>query len=65
MFGLTQPGKPNYTPLREEFFVTWRPGVTPTLFEVDDDITAAPKAGKLTLRNAHVVINAPIVTVGS
>jgi hypothetical protein len=64
VFGLTEPGKPNYTPLWDEYFVTWKPGVTPVLLKVDDDITAAAKAGKLTIQEAHVVINAPIISVG-
>ena len=64
VFGLTEPGKPNYTPLWEEFLVTWKPGVTPTLLKVDDDINAAAKAGKLAVRDAHIVINAPIIGVG-
>ncbi len=64
VFGLTEPGKPNYTPLWEELFVTWKPGVTPVLLKVDDDITAAAKAGKLTIRDMHVVLNAPIISVG-
>lgn len=64
VFGLTEPGKAGYTPLWEELIVTWKAGVTPTLFTVDDDINAAAKAGKLTVRDAHVVIDAPILTVG-
>ena len=64
VFGLTEPGKPNYTPLWDVYWVTWKPGVTPTLMKVDDDINAAAKAGKLTVRDAHVVINAPIISVG-
>ena len=64
VFGLTEPGKAGYTPLWEEMIVTWKAGVTPTLFKVDDDINAAAKAGKLTVRDAHVVVDAPILTVG-
>jgi hypothetical protein len=64
VFGLTEPGKPNYTPLWEELFVTWKSGVTPTLMKKDDDINAAAKAGKLTVRDMHVVLNAPIISVG-
>jgi hypothetical protein len=64
VFGLTEPGKPNYTPLWDEYFVTWKAGVTPVLLKVDDDITAAAKAGKLTIRDAHIVLNAPIISVG-
>ncbi len=64
VFGLTEPGKPNYTPLWEVHWVTWKAGVTPTLMKVDDDINAAAKAGKLTVTDAHMVLNAPIVSVG-
>ena len=64
VFGLTEPGKPNYTPLWDVYWVTWKPGVTPTLMKVDDDINAAAKAGKLTVTDAHMVLNAPIVSVG-
>src|SRR5438034_10109454 len=64
VFGLTEPGKPNYTPLWDVYWVTWKPGVTPTLMKVDDDINAAAKAGKLTVTDAHMVLNAPIVGVG-
>jgi hypothetical protein len=64
VFGLTEPGKPNYTPLWDVYWVTWKPGVTPTLMKVDDDINAAAKAGKLTVTDAHMVLNAPIVAVG-
>jgi hypothetical protein len=64
VFGLTEPGKPNYTPLWDVYWVTWKPGVTPTLMKVDDDITAAAKAGKLTVTDAHMVLNAPIISVG-
>jgi hypothetical protein len=64
VFGLTEPGKPNYTPLWDVYWVTWKPGVTPTLMKVDDDINAAAKAGKLTVTDAHMVLNAPIISVG-
>ena len=64
VFGLTEPGKPNYTPLWDVYWVTWKPGVTPTLMKVDDDIKAAAKAGKLTVTDAHMVLNAPITSVG-
>lgn len=64
VFGLTEPGKAGYTPIWEELVVKWKAGVTPTPFVLDDDITAAAKAGKLTITDAHVLIDAPIVTVG-
>ncbi|HEY2071946.1 MAG TPA: hypothetical protein VGG88_00065 [Gaiellaceae bacterium] len=63
VFG-SEPGEPDYNPLWEEFFVTWKPGVKPVLLVKDDQITGLAKKGKLTLRDAHIVLNAPIVKVG-
>ena len=63
VFG-SEPGEPDYNPLWEEFFVTWKPGVKPVLLVKDDQITGLAKRGKLILRDAHVVLNAPIVNVG-
>src|SRR4029453_16998910 len=63
VFG-SEPGEADYNPLWEEFFVTWKPGVTPVLLVKDDQITALAKSKKLTLQDAHVVLNAPITGVG-
>lgn len=63
VFG-SQPGEPDYNPLWEEFFVTWKAGAKPVLLTSDNQINALEKKGKLTLRDAHVVLNAPIVKVG-
>jgi hypothetical protein len=63
VFG-SEPGEPSYNPLWEEFFVTWKPGVKPVLLVKDDQITGLAKKGKLTIRDAHIVLNAPIVKVG-
>lgn len=63
VFG-SEPGEDNYNPLWEEFFVTWKAGVKPVLLVKDDQITGLAKKGKLTVRDAHVVLNAPIVKVG-
>lgn len=63
VFG-SEPGEADYNPLWEEFFVTWKPGVKPVLLVRDDQIKGLAKKGKLTLRDAHVVLNAPIVKVG-
>jgi hypothetical protein len=63
VFG-SEPGEADYNPLWEEFFVTWKPGVKPVLLVKDDQITGLAKKGKLTLRDAHIVLNAPIVKVG-
>jgi hypothetical protein len=63
VFG-SEPGEPDYNPLWEEMWVTWKAGVKPVLLGRDDQITSLMKAGKLTVRNAHIVLNAPILTVG-
>ena len=63
VFG-SEPGEHDYNPLWEEFFVTWKAGVKPVLLVKDNQITGLAKQGKLTLRDAHVVLNAPIVKVG-
>jgi len=63
VFG-SEPGESDYNPLWEEFFVTWKAGAKPVLLVKDDQIKALAKAGKLTLSDAHIVLNAPIVKVG-
>ena len=63
VFG-SEPGESDYNPLWEEMFVTWKPGAKPVLLVKDDQITALAKQGKLTVRDAHVVLNAPITKVG-
>jgi hypothetical protein len=63
VFG-SEPGESDYNPLWEEFFVTWKSGAKPVLLVKDDQIKALAKKGKLTLSDAHIVLNAPIVKVG-
>ena len=63
VFG-SEPGEGDYNPLWEEIFVTWKAGSTPVLLVKDDQIKALAKAGKLTMRDAHIVLNAPITAVG-
>lgn len=63
VFG-SEPGESDYNPLWAEVWVTWKPGVTPVVLGQDDQINALVKAGKLTMTNAHIVLNAPILTVG-
>jgi hypothetical protein len=63
VFG-SEPGETDYNPLWEEFFVSWKAGVKPVLLVKDDQIKELAKKGKLTMRDAHVVLNAPIVKVG-
>jgi hypothetical protein len=63
VFG-SEPGEPDYNPLWEEVWITWKPGVKPVLLGQDDQIKSLAKAGKLTMRDAHIVLNAPILTAG-
>ena len=64
VFG-SEPGKPDYNPLWDEIFVTWKAGSTPVLLKSDNQIDALAKAGKLTETDVHVVYIAPITSVGS
>jgi hypothetical protein len=64
VFG-SEAGKPDYNPLWDELYVTWKAGVTPVLLVKDDQITALAKAGKLTISDPHIVLNAPITSVSS
>lgn len=63
VFG-SEPGESDYNPLWEEVWVTWKAGVTPVLLGQDDQINALAKAGKLTMTDARIVLNAPITRVG-
>ena len=63
VFG-SEPGKADYNPLWDEIVVTWKAGVTPVLLIKDDQIDSLQKAGKLTLRDVNIVLNAPITKVG-
>ena len=63
VFG-SEPGESDYNPLWEEVLVTWKAGVKPVLLVKDDQIKALAAKHELTVRDAHVVLNAPIVKVG-
>jgi hypothetical protein len=63
VFG-SQPGESDYNPLWEEVWVTWKKGVKPVLLGRDDQIDGLEKKGKLTEKDAHIVLNAPILKVG-
>jgi len=63
IFG-SQPGEADYNPLWEEVWLTWKTGVKPVLIGQDDQIDALEKKGKLTEKDAHIVLNAPILKVG-
>jgi hypothetical protein len=62
VFG-SEPGEADYNPLWEELDVVWKAGETPVLLVKDDQIKALAKAKKLTVTDAHVVLNAPITKV--
>jgi len=63
VFG-SELGASDYNPLWEEIWVTWKKGVKPVLLGQDDQIDGLAKKGKLTEKDAHIVLNAPILTVG-
>jgi hypothetical protein len=63
IFG-SEPGESDYNPLWEEIWVTWKAGVKPVLLGRDDQIKTLAKEGKLTMTDAHIVLNAPILKVG-
>jgi hypothetical protein len=63
VFG-SEPGENDYNPLWIELFVKWNPGVTPVLLFKDDQISSLAAAHKLTVTDAHIVLNAPITKVG-
>jgi hypothetical protein len=63
IFG-SQPGDADYNPLWEEVMLHWKKGVKPVLIGKDDQIDALEKKGKLTEKDAHIVLNAPILKVG-
>ena len=50
--------------VHEQLIVTWKSGVKPVLLVRDDQIKGLAKKGKLTMRDVHIVLNAPIVKVG-
>jgi hypothetical protein len=64
VFG-SEPGEASYNPLWDELVVAWKPGVKPVLLVKDDQITELQKAGKLTVTDPHIVLNAPITSIGS
>lgn len=60
VFG-SEPPDPSYSPLWQEYIVTWKSGVKPVLLVRDDQIKALAAKGKLTLRKTSVILNAPIL----
>ncbi len=64
IFG-SEPGEKDYSPLWSETILTWKAGATPVLITSDTQINKIEKTGNLTERDAHVVLNCPIVKVGA
>ncbi|MGZ4108653.1 MAG: DUF7482 domain-containing protein [Actinomycetota bacterium] len=62
VFG-SEPGETSYTPFWDLIIVRWKPGVTPVLLEVDDQINKLAAHGKLTLHQTSIITNAPIIGV--
>lgn len=63
VFG-SEPGESDYNPLWEEIWVIWKSGVKPVVLYSDNQINALAAKGKLTKKDAHIVLNAPILKVG-
>jgi hypothetical protein len=63
VFG-SEPGEPDYSPLWSETLLTWKAGATPVVIKSDTQVNAIEKTGNLTERDAHVVLNCPIIKVG-
>ena len=62
VFG-SEPGEKDYSPLWSETILTWKGGAKPTLITSDTQVNKIEKTGKLTERDAHVVLNCPIISV--
>jgi hypothetical protein len=63
IFG-SEPGETNYSPLWSETILTWKPSAKPVLITSDTQINKIEKGGTLTERDAHVVLNCPIIKAG-
>ena len=63
IFG-SEPGEKNYSPLWSETILTWKAGATPVVLTSDTQINAVEKKGTLTERDAHAVLNCPIIKGG-
>jgi hypothetical protein len=64
VFG-SQPGEPTYSPLWDETDLTWKAGAAPVLITSDTQINKLEKKGVLTEKGSGVVLNCPIIKVGS
>lgn len=60
----SEPGESNYNPLWKEVWVMFKPGVKPVLVKSDTQLDALEKKGKMTEKDAHIILDAPILKVG-
>jgi len=63
IFG-SEPGESDYSPLWSETILTWKAGAKPVLITSDTQIDKIEKTGMLSEKDAHVVLNCPIIKVG-
>lgn len=61
----SEPGEASYNPLWDEILVKWKAGVKPVLLTSDTQIEGLAKKHMLTMVDPHIVLNAPITSVGS
>src|SRR5262249_46227481 len=64
VFG-SEPGEKDYSPLWDETILTWKRGSKPVLIKSDDQVDKLEKTSGLTERPGKVVLNCPIVKVGT
>src|SRR5262245_38629993 len=64
VFG-SEPGEANYSPLWSETLLSWKAGAKPVVIKSDTQVDALEKKGGLSELDAHVVLNCPIVKIGT
>lgn len=55
------PGDEEYTPLRNPHMVMWHEDANPEIIESVDQLKEAEQAGRLSINQTDVVVNAPVV----
>jgi hypothetical protein len=55
------PGQSGYTPLWDVMLVTWKNGVTPRKLTSAAAVRQALRAGQVTTKSAHTVVNCPLI----
>lgn len=62
IFG-SEPGENDYSPLWRETILAWKSGARKVLVTSDTQINALEKKGQMTERDAHILLNCPIIRV--